>query len=188
MKPQSSIAHCTRTHCSLSKLETRGDQLCQHRLNFDHWRRLKSDPPWVASRSCGRAGVRRFPSAACPGTPPTVPDPRLRLIQRRTLSRPLILRRSHRPQRAPSRAPRDPYPARNRLDRHLLSPMMTTDLGPVLDGDPSPIAEEGSELSPRRGVSLQPMPTSFGNETWRPLLCPLPNRAPDFGPAASLGS
>ena len=41
--------------------------------------------------------------------------------------------------------------------------MKTTDLGPVLHSDHSPIVEEGSEFSPRRGVSIQPMPTPWSS-------------------------
>jgi len=37
--------------------------------------------------------------------------------------------------------------------------MKTTDLGPVLHGDHSPIVEEGSNFNPRERVSIQPLPT-----------------------------
>jgi hypothetical protein len=95
-------------------------------------------------------------------------DPRLELIHRRPLRRPLILRRIIRPQSPLHRVPRDPQPASDRLDRRPLRSMKTTDLGPVLHGDHSPIVEEASDFSPRRGVSFQPMLTPLTSSPAHP--------------------
>ena len=64
-------------------------------------------------------------------------------VERHRNRRPPIPRRPLRRQRPTHRVPRDPQSPRNRLDRHSLRPMQTTDPGPVLHTHPSSIVEEG---------------------------------------------
>ena len=130
--PQVPLGQLTRTVVG-ALARVRWDE---QRPQFGHPVAQDRDPPVPADALCDHRCRHLRELAQQPA------DLRFHRIDNRTVPGPLIARWLIRAQRVAHRVASDAQPTRDRLDPHPLSPMQTTDLGPVLhvNHPPHPLA------------------------------------------------